>query len=126
MHILHIIHSRLELAFLIFMVVIGIWGCTLFLRSRSITSDFWGALVIAEGLVLVEALVGIALYIGGARPVRGWFHILYAMVALVGLPGAFAFTRGRDSRFEALIYALLGFFLMGIALRTSDTALFLR
>ncbi len=123
MEVLRIVHDRLEIAFMLFMIVIGVWGCGLFFSNRQIGGDFWGALVIGEGLVLVEAIVGIILYIAGYRPVRGWFHILYGVVALVSIPGAFAFTRGRDQRFEALIYGLLGFFLMGIAMRTRSTAL---
>lgn len=124
MNILYLLHDRLQIAFMLFMIIIGIWGCFLFFTGRSITGDFWGALVIGEGLVIVEAIVGILLYIGGARPQRDIFHILYAAVAVISIPATFAFTRGRDNRFEALIYGLLGFFLMGIAIRTRTTALF--
>ena len=124
MEILTIMHDRLQVAFMVFMIVIGVWGCGLFFLNRSISGDFWGALVIGEVLVILEAVVGVLLYLNGARPVRGAFHILYGIVAFISIPGAFAFTRGRDSRFEALIYGLLGFFLMGIALRTRTTAIF--
>ncbi len=124
MNILLIMHDRLQVAFMLFMIAIGIWGCALFFLNRPITGEFWGALVIGEGLVLIEAIIGILLYINGARPTRDIFHILYGIVAVISIPGAFAFTRGRDNRFEALIYGLLGFFLMGIAMRTRTTALF--
>jgi hypothetical protein len=123
MNTLHIIHDRLQIAFMLFMIVIGIWGCALFFMNRAISGDFWGALAIGEGLVIIEAIVGILLYINGARPARDIFHILYGVVAFISIPGTFAFTRGRDNRFEALIYGLMGFFLMGIALRTRTTAM---
>lgn len=123
MDIALIIHDRLQIAFMIFMVVIGVWGCGLFFTNRPITGDFWGALVIGEGLVIVEAIVGVILYFDGMRPGRDAFHILYGLVAVIAIPGTFAFTRGGDKRFEALIYGLLGFFLMGIALRARTTAL---
>ena len=117
-----LLHDRLQVAWMLFMIIIGLWGCGLFLTNRSIGGDFWGALVIAEGLVIVEALIGILMYAGGLRPSRDLFHILYGVVAVISIPGAFAFTRGRDDRFEALIYGLLGFFLMGIAIRAGTTA----
>lgn len=122
MDILVLIHARLQIAFMLFMLAIGIWGCVLFFTNRTISGDFWGALVIGEGLVFVQALIGVVMYLGGLRPGRDLFHILYGIVAVVSIPGTFAFTRGRDNRFEALIYGLLGFFLVGIALRARTTA----
>ena len=122
MDILILVHSRLQIAFMLFMIAIGIWGCTLFFTNRPISGDFWGALAIGQGLVVVEALIGVIMYIDGMRPTRDLFHILYGLVAVIAIPGTFAFTRGRDNRFEALIYGLLGFFLMGIALRAKTTA----
>lgn len=121
MNILILIHDRLQIAFMLFMIVIGVWGCGLFFTNRTISGDFWGALAIGEGLVVIEAIVGVVLYVGGLRATGGWFHVLYGIMAFVSIPGTFAFTRGRDNRFEALIYGLLGFFLMGIALRARTT-----
>jgi hypothetical protein len=116
-----IIHKNLQVTMMLFMIAIGVWGCGLFASRKAIGGDFWGALVIGEGLIIIQALLGIALYAGGLRPARDVFHILYGIVAVISIPGAFAFTRGRDNRYEALIYGLIGFFLMGISLRAKTT-----
>jgi hypothetical protein len=68
-------------------------------------------------------VVGIMLFVQGGEPSRGWIHYLYGIVIVISLPGLYAFTRGRDTRREALMYAFIGVFLAGIALRSSDTAL---
>jgi hypothetical protein len=59
--------------------------------------------------------------LGGRQPSRPTIHILYGIVAIMMLPGTFAYTRGRDSRWEQLIYAAVCLFLCGIALRALET-----
>jgi hypothetical protein len=58
----------------------------------------------------------------GGVPARGWVHYLYGVVMLISLPGLYAFVRGRDTRREALMYAVAGLFLAGISLRAMTTA----
>ena len=55
------------------------------------------------------------------RPIHQAVATSSGLGVLISIPGAFAFTRGRDNRFEALIYGLIGFFLMGISLRAKTT-----
>lgn len=121
MDLLMIMHKNLQVTMMLFMIAIGVWGLGLFFTRRPIGGDFWGALVIGEGLIVIQALTGIALYIMGLRPSRDAFHILYGIVSVISIPGTFAYTRGRDNRYEALIYGLIGFFLMGISLRAKTT-----
>ena len=58
----------------------------------------------------------------GERPARTAVHILYGFLIVIALPATFAYLRGREERREALIYALVGFFLTGLALRAIITA----
>ncbi len=44
------------------------------------------------------------------------------MVAVIALPGYYAFTKGRDDRAAALVYGLICLFLVGIGLRALETA----
>ncbi len=66
-------------------------------------------------------ILGVILFVSGARPYRPSIHILYGIVAILTVPGTFAYTRGRDGRWELLIYVTVCLFLCGIALRALTT-----
>ena len=66
-------------------------------------------------------MLGVLLLFSGAQPYRLSIHILYGIVAIIGLPSAFAYTRGRDDRWELLIYVTVCLFLCGVALRALST-----
>jgi hypothetical protein len=78
-------------------------------------------IAIGELLMLAQFVIGVLLLLTGAQPYRLSIHILYGIVAIIGLPGAFAYTRGRDDRWELLIYVTVCLFLCGIALRALTT-----
>jgi hypothetical protein len=115
------LHARLLVTILLFFGALAIWGFFGYLRGQSISGSYKGALAIGELLMLSEFLIGVALLLGGAQPYRLGIHILYGIVAIIGLPGAFAYTRGRDDRWELLIYVTVCLFLCGIALRALTT-----
>ena len=118
---LAVLHSRLVGTILLFFGVLVIWGFVGYLRGQSISGSYKGALAIGELLMLSEFLIGVLLLLGGAQPYRLGIHILYGIVAIIGLPAAFAYTRGRDDRWELLIYVTVCLFLCGIALRGLTT-----
>ena len=118
---LSMIHERLSITVLLFLLALGLWGLWNFLRGHGVTPSLWGALAIGEGLLVVEALLGTALLLGGSRPGRTAIHILYGIVLIISLPAAFSFTRGRSSRAEAIVYALIALFLAGVTIRAQIT-----
>jgi hypothetical protein len=118
---LAVLHARLVVTILLFFGVLSIWGFFNYLRGSSISGGYKGALAIGELLMLAEFILGVLMLIGGAQPFRYGIHILYGIVAIITLPGAFAYTRGRDDRWEQLIYAAVCLFLCGIALRALST-----
>ena len=115
------IHDRLSITVLLFMVALGLWGLWGYLRGSGVSGSLWGALVIGEVLIVVEGLLGAGLFLAGSRPARPAIHILYGIFLAVALPGAFSFTRGRTARFEALVFALVAFFLAGVTIRARLT-----
>ena len=57
---------------------------------------------------------------------REWWGLIHgmglgALFLLAFAGGAFAYTRGRDSRWESLVYATVCLFLAGIAIRARQT-----
>ena len=116
-----VLHARLVVTILLFFGALSIWGFFSYLRGQSISGSYKGALAIGELLMLAQFMLGVLLLFGGAQPARLSIHILYGIVAIIGLPGAFAYTRGRDDRWELLTYVAVCLFLCGIALRALST-----
>lgn len=121
------IHAGLSNTAVLFVAAIGLWALVLRFMSRSLDSSWYGAALIAEVLLLAQALIGTILYLQGysgalARP---YMHILYGAVAVVTLPAAWGyFGNLDDERVKALAMAVACFFLWGILLRASNVAHF--
>jgi hypothetical protein len=115
------IHARLLFTILLFFGALAIWGFVNFLRGQALSGGYRGALAIGELLLIAQFLIGVALLIVGRHAPREGIHILYGIVAIITLPGTFAYTRGRDARYEQLIYAVVCLFLCGVALRALET-----
>ncbi|HEU5101062.1 MAG TPA: hypothetical protein VFU22_18685 [Roseiflexaceae bacterium] len=118
---LDVLHARLLVTILLFFGALTIWGLVGYLRGQGMSGGYKGALAIGELLMLSEFIIGVLLLLSGAQPSRLGIHILYGIVAIITLPGTFAYTRGRDDRWEQLIYAVVCLFLCGIALRALGT-----
>jgi heme A synthase len=117
------IHGALANACLIFSLIIAAYATWRYLRKQGIDANFWGVLAAGELLFLAQGVVGVLLLIGGLQAARTVVHALYGIVLVISLPGTYALTRGRDTRREAGIYAVIGLFLAGITLRAMYTAL---
>jgi len=116
------VHDGLSRACLLFSLIIGLYGLWRFFRQEEVGGNLWGILAAGELLYVAQGVVGVALYSLGGRPARTWVHILYGILLVITLPGAFAYLRGKDTRREALIYGLVGLFLAGVSLRAISTA----
>lgn len=113
-------HARLGNAGMLFALALGMWGLWLYFRKQRAASSYLGGMVIGELLFIVQGIVGATLYFTGHAPARP-VHILYGVLAVITLPGAYAYSRGQDERREALMYGLVGLFLFGVALRAITT-----
>jgi uncharacterized membrane-anchored protein YitT (DUF2179 family) len=122
---LSVLHTGLANACTIFSLLIAGYGFWLFFRKQNVSTSFLGMLAIGQLLYMAQMVIGITLLAGGAEPPsqRGWVHYLYGVVLVIALPSLYAYTRGQDTRREALLYALMGLFLAGISLRAVATAL---
>lgn len=115
------IHARLSVTVLLFLLALGLWALWNALRGEGMSGSLWGAVVIGEILILVEGLIGGGLFLAGLRPARSAIHILYGLVLAFSLPAAFSYTRGRSTRAETLIYAIVALFLAGVTIRARLT-----
>ncbi len=116
-----IIHSRLSLTILLYVIILCLWGFWRYLRKKSLNGNYWGALAIAEFLILFQGALGIVLYLVGIQPERGGMHILYGIVGALCIPFAYALTKGRNDRLVMLIYSALLFLNSIIFIRSMAT-----
>ncbi len=115
------VHGAVANSALLFMLVCSVWALLTAARGTSLSGSFWGALVIGEGLLVVQGLIGAILWLEGRRPVRGGMHLLYGVLCVIALPAAFAYLRGREGRREALLFALAVLFTFGLIARAITT-----
>jgi len=92
----------------------------LYLRKQAPSGSYRATLVLTEGLFIVQGLVGIAMFVAGARP-HDPLHWLYGPLLVIVLPIAASYLSGRDSRREALVYGLATLFMFGLAIRAYMT-----
>lgn len=116
------LHDGLGNAAMLFALILAIWGFWRYARGEGVGGDYLGAVVVAEGLLLVEGLVGGLLLAGGNGLERPQLHILYGITALISFPALFAYTRGRGERLEQLLWALVALFVWGLTIRLRQIA----
>ena len=107
-----------------FVLFIGIWALVQGVRGKALGPSWFGAVVIAELLLLVQAGLGAYLYFftpASAILTRPFMHILYGVVAIISLPAGYAyFSRLEDEKIKALALGLVCLFLWGILLRANQ------
>jgi heme A synthase len=115
------VHDSLANTALIYFAILAIWGLVRFARRQGVSSNYWGALVIAELLILAQGTLGAYLWYSGLRPGRG-IHILYGLVSALSIPAVYVYTKGGEERRDMLIYAVVALVTVGLILRAMTTA----
>jgi hypothetical protein len=122
---LPVIHDRLADTASLFIAFLGVWALVLAIRAQPLSSSWLGAAFIGELLLLVQAGLGVILYVQGLGVVlpRPFMHILYGIVAIITLPAAYGyFGNLEDERTKSLAMAAICLFLWGILLRAGSVA----
>ncbi|MBX3045940.1 MAG: hypothetical protein KJZ53_09345 [Anaerolineales bacterium] len=115
------LHEGLGSTSLYYFLILSVWGYVRFFRKQGIDSSFWGMLVIAEILVILQCILGAYLWLEGSRPMRS-IHVLYGIILPLMIPAAYLYTKGRSSRAEILIYATATIITVGLIVRAIYTA----
>lgn len=114
------IHSRLALTAILYALAMGVWAAWSYFRGHGMNSNYWGALVIGEIVMLGQGIIGIVLVVTGHTP-ADLLHFLYGVLVALAWPGVYVYTNARGGRSEAAIYALVSFFMFGLAIRAIMT-----
>lgn len=117
------VHGRLGNTALFYILIMAAWGLWRFFRKQGVDSSYWGALVIAEILLVIQAVLGGYLWLSGTGNLAGRsIHILYGVASILVIPGVYLYTRGDAERRAMLLYGVFFLFLAGIVLRAMTTA----
>lgn len=114
------LHQGFATVVLVYSFFMGLWGLFLYFRGSNPSGGYLGALVLAEGVAVLQGLIGLILLLQGHRP-GDTLHYLYGVVAAITLPAAYFIGNGATERRDSLIFGLAGFFLVGIAVRGITT-----
>ena len=115
------IHARLGNTALYYAIILALWGLWRVIRKQGVDSNYWGALLIGEILIILQGALGAYLWLSGARPGRS-IHILYGIVAAITIPAIYAYTKGNQDRRVMLIYGVALLAVVGIIIRAIMTA----
>ena len=80
------IHSRLALTAIFYALAMGIWAAWNYFRGHGVSSNYWGALVIGELVMLAQGVLGIVLVVSGKMP-ADIIHFLYGVLVALSWPG---------------------------------------
>lgn len=112
------LHDRLGMTMIWFALLLGIWGLWRYVRGLGVDSNYLGAVVIGEILILVQGALGLVLFFEGMRPGR-LVHLLYGVAAALAFPAAYTYTQGGTDRRAMLIWSLVALFVFGCAVRAT-------
>ncbi len=119
-----ILHQGFARVVLIYSLLLAIWGLFLYLRGKSPSGGYLGALILDEGVILLESLIGILLYGQGYRPGQ-LLHLLYGLADFLTIPTAYlwgdARTGAPSTRRDSLIFGLACLLLFGLSIRSATT-----
>jgi len=116
MDTLSFIHGRIAQTTILFAFIMGAWAAWHYFRKQGVDSSYWGALVIGEILFIGQGLIGVVLLFLGKTP-ADLIHFLYGVLVVLSWPAVYIYTNARATRNEAAIYALVSFFIFGLAIR---------
>lgn len=115
------LHGRLAWAIILYMLICAVWGIANAIRHRPATDSYRTALLIAEGLFVVQCLVGLELLGEGKHPGQ-IVHFLYGLLGIAVLPSVVGYV-GRGLKRESLWLGLTALFLFGVAVRAMMTGM---
>ncbi|MBI3979985.1 MAG: hypothetical protein HY331_17565 [Chloroflexi bacterium] len=114
------LHRFVGTAAVTYLLFLAVWGLGAYALRRELGSSFRAGLAIAEGLLVLQVIVGVVLLVQGFVP-RDLLHLAYGTFAALGIPIATSYLSGSHGRRRTLIYALAMLFTFGLSVRAYMT-----
>lgn len=116
------IHIRLGNAAFYYAAIMTIWALWRIFKKRGVDSNYWGALIIAEILLLLQGAFGTYLYFFTDFKLAQPVHTIYGIASALILPVGFVLTRGHQERRDMIIYGMVFLLLAVLTARALMTA----
>lgn len=116
---MNVVHAQIANSMVMYFALVGLWGVVLGIRGKPVDGAYRGALFIAQGLGVVQLLVGVVMLLMGYQ-LRNDTHVLYGLSAVVTLPLVHLYVAGKLVQ-PSLAFGLGCLFMAGLALRGITT-----
>ena len=121
-----VLHQGISNMVWMFFLAIGAWGLVRAIRGQAVDGSYLGAVAIGQGLFILQAIIGLVLWVNGrlSALARAEVHVLYGAFVVVFLPFIyFTALRGDDSNRGQWVLAFSNLFLFGVSLRLITTGI---
>ena len=116
------LHGTLARTCLFYVGAMGLWATWRGVRDRGLDGAVCGAVIIGEGLLVVQGLLGVWLQIAGGMALDRWVHGLYGLLVVLMWPFVLTYRSALSGRREAIAFAAATFFLWLLVRRAVETA----
>lgn len=116
------IHTRLGNTAFYYAAIMTIWAIWRIIKKRGVDSNYWGALIIAEILLLLQGAFGTYLYFFTEFKLAQPVHTIYGIASALILPVGYGITRGHQQRRDMIIYGVVFLLLAVLTARALMTA----
>jgi heme A synthase len=114
------LHQTVAFALAMLMLLLALWGLIAGVANRSVGGSFRSTYILSIGVFGLQAVIGLALLVSGARP-RDTLHILYGIVPFLALGYAFSYSARMKPRNESLTLGVAALFTFGLIIRAYTT-----
>jgi hypothetical protein len=115
------VHEALYTTLMLLSLGLTVWALFFIATGRAVDGAFRSTYVLTIGASVIQALVGLLMYLDGYRPGQV-FHYLYGISLIVFTGAGYAFATRGDGRREPLIFGIASAAAFGLILRAVATA----
>lgn len=115
------IHEALYTTLMLLALGLTVWALFFIATGRAVDGAFRSTYVLTVGASVIQALVGLLMYLDGFRPGQS-FHYLYGISLIVFTGAGYAFATRGDAKRESLIFGIAAAAAFGLILRAVATA----
>lgn len=108
-------------AVLLMSLILAGWAWFTFFARRPLSAAYRSTLYLAEGLFVVQGLLGLVL-LATAHRLRDPLHVLYGVLLVIAIPIGVSYSARLGDRRQGLVFGILALIIVGFAIRALMTS----